>query len=330
MLFFAVSWLAVVFLCYSGLNAVRNAIVRSVLTVSVCVLNTWLNCVDLPRSSFYSMIIIALSWLISVRLIDLTGLSSNRSTTFSTFFFQTFWILFPLVSRTSVKKQQQHSSLSLPSHLVLMLIKLLVNHWIYRWFLHCQLELTSWARLSMFYLLLLSISYLIDAETLLVRLVTADRYTLESFTDYPPLSVSLRQFWGQRYNRLVSGVFRQSIFIPVSLACSSPAIAGLLTFTVSALLHVHLVAVLFDDRSTLVRTFLFFFLHGLASSLETRLPASLPRPLACIATHTFLLLTAPLFLEPFVSQHSLFFPSNPPPLLNASWIPSLPVPHFCP
>ena len=327
MLVFAVSWLAVSFVCYSLLLTVRNAIVRSAVTVFVCVLNTWLNCADLPRSSFYSMVIIALSWLISVRLIDLTGLSSKRSTTFFTFFVQTFWIVFPLLPWTSVKHR---SSFSLTAHLVLMLIKLLVNHWIYRWFLHCQLELTSWARLSMFYLILLSISYLIDAETLLVRLVTANRYTLESFTDFPPLSVSLRQFWGQRYNRLVSGIFRQSIFVPVSHACSSPTIAGLLTFTVSALLHVHLVAVLFDDRSTLLRTFLFFFLHGLASSLEARLPAALPRPLACITTHAFLLLTAPLFLEPFVSEHSLFFRSNPPPLLNASWIPALPVPHFCP
>ena len=44
---------------------------------------------------------------------------------------------------------------------------------------------------------------------ILVRIVTRDKYTLESSTNFPIFSLSLREFWGQRYNRIVGTILKR-------------------------------------------------------------------------------------------------------------------------
>jgi hypothetical protein len=96
--------------------------------------------------------------------------------------------------------------------------------------------------------------------------------------------------------------------------------AGLMTFVVSGLLHVHLASVVIDDRLALFPTFMFFVLHDLACCAEAKIKSSLP---------AFLLVTAPLMVSPFIQEGSTFLMLNPPPLIDTSWIPKLPVPLFC-
>ncbi|CAF0941630.1 unnamed protein product [Rotaria sordida] len=146
----------------------------------------------------------------------------------------------------------------------------------------------------------------------------------------PVKFVSLREFWSQRYNRFIGTVLKESIFEPIHSKFSSSTIEGLTTFIISGLLHVHVAFVAFDDVSTLFPTFIFFFLHGIGCCFETKMKIQLPKYIGWILTHAFLLLTAPLVLEPSIKRGPPLLIPNPPPLVNIEWIPKLPIPNFCP
>jgi hypothetical protein len=152
-------------------------------------------------------------------------------------------------------------------YFILIVLKLLINHWLYRWSLICEKRI-SYGRVIMFYASLSTDSYIFDLGIILVRILSGNRYTMESFTNFPLSSSSIREFWGQRYNRFIGTVFKESIFEPIRLKFSSPTMSGLTTFVVSGLLHVHIgIAVFNDPLSVNYSTFLFFLLHGIACSL---------------------------------------------------------------
>ncbi|UJR20073.1 hypothetical protein I4U23_023205 [Adineta vaga] len=168
----------------------------------------------------------------------------------------------------------------------------------------------------------MTISYILDVEAVFIRILTKDKYTIESFTDFPISSTSLREFWGRRYNHFVDTIFKESIFEPICKEFSSSTIGGLITFIVSGLLHIYLTSVLFNDYSFLILTFLLFFLHGLVCCFEANIKVKLPHYIGWLTTHLFLLLTT--------GQGSTFILLNPPPLIDSKWIPKLFVPNFCP
>ncbi|CAF1559880.1 unnamed protein product, partial [Rotaria sordida] len=142
--------------------------------------------------------------------------------------------------------------------------------------------------------------------------------------------LSLREFWGRRYNRIVHTALKESVFEPIRLEFSSPTIGALTSFIISGLFHVHTWLVAFDDKSSLLPTFMFFFLHGIACSIETNMKIQLPEHVGWIITHTFLLITSPLVVRPFIEKGSPFLILNPTPFINVGWIPKLPLPNFCP
>jgi len=168
-----------------------------------------------------------------------------------------------------------------------------------------------------------------DLEIVLVRILTRGEYTLESFTNFPIFSLSLREFWGQRYNRLINRVLKESIFEPIRFKFSSQTVGALTTFLISALFHVHIAFVAFDDLSHLFPTFFFFFIHGLACCVEANLKIQLSEYIGWFLTHMFLLLTAPFLLEPFIKKGSPYLVVHPPPLFHIEWFPQLPLPNFC-
>ena len=96
-------------------------------------------------------------------------------------------------------------------------------------------------------------------------------------------------------------------------------VAAFMPFILSDLLHVHLVLVAFNDTRYILPTFSFFLLHGIACALEVHLPIRLPSYLGWFVTHLFLLVTAPLAIEPYIKSQE-FFICHVPPLFNNRWI----------
>lgn len=319
-----VGWFGHIIACYYLIRPIHYRLLRIILTLVPCILLTYISCENLLQYDALSIIIIALCWMTSIRLIDLTIFSIDKCLTFRSFLFKTLWIFFPLLPSKSQKNEW-----SIKFYVILIVIKLLINHWIYRWSMNCETRV-GYGRILLSYTSMMTISYVLDVQKVLVRIITGDKYTLESFTNFPFLSLSLREFWGQRYNRFVGTVFKESIFEPIRSEFSSSTIGGLTTFIFSGLLHVHIAHVVFDDKSILFSTFMFFALHGIICSLEANIKFQFPEYISWLLTHIFLLLTSPIIIGPFIKKESTFLIQHPPPLINVEWIPKLPVPNFCP
>ncbi|CAF3260842.1 unnamed protein product [Rotaria sp. Silwood2] len=322
--FVLIGWFGHIIICYYLIRPICNTLVRTILTIVPCILFTYITCQNFPPYDSSSLIILVLCWMISIRLIHLTIFSIDKLLTFRSFLFKILWILLPILP-LKLKRNEW----PIKYYLILIPVKLLINNWSYHWSISCETRV-SYTRIFLFYLSLITISYVLDSLTILVRIFTRDKYTVESFTNFPLFSLSLREFWGQRYNRFIGTVLKESIFEPIRSKFSSSTIGGLTTFIISGLLHVHVAFVAFDDVSSLFPTFIFFFLHGIGCCFEANMKIQLPKYIGWILTHVFLLLTAPFVLEPSIKRGSPLLLQNPPPLVNIEWIPKLPIPNFCP
>ena len=318
-----IAWFGHITQCYYFARFIDYFLLRTILTLVPCISLCYVSCLNLPHFEIFSIVTVAFCWLTSIRLIGLIIFSRQKLLTFRTFLHKIFWIYFPVLPLKSDKNQW-----SIKSYLILIITKFLINHWTYRWCLRCQSNF-HYEKIFVFYISLTTISYMYDLETVLVRIFTKDHYTLESFTDFPFLSLSIREFWGRRYNRLINTVLKESIFEPISLELSSQTMAAMTTFIISGLFHVHIAFIAFDDTSHLLPTFLFFFFHGIACCLETYIQIRSSNYIRWLLTHVFLLITAPLLLEPFVKNGSPYLVVHPPPLFHIQWLPQLPVPNFC-
>ncbi|CAF4727343.1 unnamed protein product [Rotaria sp. Silwood1] len=255
--------------------------------------NYYITCQNLPRFDSLATLAIVICWLTSIRLISLTSFSTKTFLKFQSLLLKTLWICFPILPRKTAQNQWP-----IIFSIILIIIKLLINHWIYRWFLKCEMGV-SYQRIFMFYIALITI-----------------------FS-------SSREFWGRRYNRVVHTVLKESIFEPIRLEFSSSTIGALITFIINGLVHAHICLVTFGGK-LLFPTFIFFFLHGIACSIETKMKIQLPKYVGLIITFIFLLITSPLVVKRFIDKGSPFIMLNPPPFINVGWIPKLPLPNFCP
>ncbi|XP_030552993.1 acyl-CoA--sterol O-acyltransferase 1-like [Rhodamnia argentea] len=127
---------------------------------------------------------------------------------------------------------------------------------------------------------------------------------LEPQFDEPYLSTSLQDFWGRRWNIMVSSILRPAVYEPVHAWASRavgrryaalPAVLG--TFAVSALMHELIFYYLGRVRPTGEITWFFLF-HGvcltveIAVKKELKLGLRLPRPVASVLTAGFVMVTA--------------------------------------
>ncbi|KAK3433572.1 hypothetical protein EUGRSUZ_D01457 [Eucalyptus grandis] len=145
-------------------------------------------------------------------------------------------------------------------------------------------------------------------EIILVAVAVAARATLgfelEPQFDEPYLSTSLQDFWGRRWNIMVTRILRPTVYEPL-LAWASravgrryaalPAVLG--TFAVSALMHELIFYYLGRARPNWEITWFFLF-HGvclmveIAAKKELKLGLRLPRPVAAALTVGFVTVTA--------------------------------------
>jgi hypothetical protein len=125
--------------------------------------------------------------------------------------------------------------------------------------------------------------------------------------DAPVRARSLGEFWGRRWNRVVSSWLRQSFFAP--LARRGHAGAGLLlAFTASAVLHGYTAVAAGGPALALPMTG-FFLVQGLLSLAERRLEVDRwPPGQARVWFWAAMLSSGPLFLEPILA---IFLPAVP-------------------
>jgi len=158
----------------------------------------------------------------------------------------------------------------------------------YRWLLTCKGS-DSYARLLMFYIFVLAYTFMSDAQSAIVRIVTRDKYMLKSLTNFPFLSQSLREFWGRRYNQLIGTILRESIFQPVVQHIPSKTAASLIAFLDSGLLHLHLALVTFKDFRPAISNIIFFLATAsLTKITRTKLLSKLNNDMTKKKLHNFL------------------------------------------
>ena len=86
------------------------------------------------------------------------------------------------------------------------------------------------------------------------------------FNDSPILSTSLSEFWGRRYNKLMSAFFRFTIFDPLRERGFSAAEASMVSFATSGLIHMYVAQTVFGGG--LAPAFAFFVVHGIGIAVE--------------------------------------------------------------
>ncbi|CAF0737611.1 unnamed protein product [Adineta ricciae] len=314
-------WAVHLILCYYVIRPLRYGSHRALFTMIPCSILLFAGCQNLPHVQMSSVMTVSLYWMISIRLFHLIVLSPNESCSFPAYICKFLWFLLP------VTRCQSKTPLSF--YLASASIKLLINQWIFQWLRVCPPN-DSYGRLAMFYISICSGTFFYDLQAVVVRLVTRHQYTVLDFNDYPFLSKSLREFWGRRYNRLVGTLLKESLFDPIRrLFKSSAMFAALACFVVSGFLHAHVATAAFGASSPLP-AFTFFVLQGIACCIVAQCPFTVPKIFGIALTHTFLLLTAPLYIGLFTRADPLFYKANKPPLLDATWLPKLPVPNVCP
>ena len=151
---------------------------------------------------------------------------------------------------------------------------------------------------------------------LFLRVLTGAFSTLLALCGFAPrtmwrapllTSTSVSDFWGRRWNLLIHGLFRRTVFSPLTQRGVPAWAAGALAFAISGLFHEYAFALQQPSlRDSLGRCLLFFLAQAPAVSAEKALRRRLGVPLllqhsatACTIGCTLLIVPfAPLFMHP--------------------------------
>lgn len=121
---------------------------------------------------------------------------------------------------------------------------------------------------------------------------------IEATQNSPILSKTLAEFWGQRWNRIVHRWLAETAFAPFARRC--PKFGLLLAFVLSAGIHLMIVMPALGGWGAVAMGG-FFVMHGLLVMAERFLRVGRwPVAWARIWTLLWIILTTPLFLEPFL------------------------------
>ena len=334
------AWLGLPFAGYYVVRRGSTPAVRAAAAATGCGALIAYTFRDIPSSgSLQAMLGCLACWTSSIRLINLVSLpnAENDSITLPQFLSRYLWAFFP-VSRSKVPRSAQQILQKVGEHLATAAAKGTVLCWDNKRLLSCydtRAVTTSSYLVSVQYSAMYLASFFLsmftlDALSAAVHLLSLGRYEVMQVHDWPVLSSSPRDFWGRRYNRLISTLLREAIFDPLRTRAScSNGVAALASFGVSGLIHAHWVKVGFGSSRAALCTFAFFVLHGAMCAVDAklRLCQRLPRLAAILFTQGFLLASAPLMLGVFVASGPEFIRlSNPalPPLA------ALPTPTYCP
>lgn len=154
------------------------------------------------------------------------------------------------------------------------------------------------------------------------------RVELEAPFDEPYLSTSLQDFWGRRWNIMVTRVLHPTVYDPVVKASSrvvgrkwAPLPAVLATFAVSGAMHELIFYYIKREKPTWERwepcwdSMCFFLLHGVCLALEIALKKTkpkwrLPKAVSCLLTMAFVLYTGLCLFVPSLARSRAFVKSK--------------------
>jgi hypothetical protein len=115
----------------------------------------------------------------------------------------------------------------------------------------------------------------------------------------PVLSRSVREFWGNRWNRIVGGWLRAYIYRPLARR-GQAGLGMLLAFVASALIHLYVALPALGTEQALIVA-AFFVVQGVFALVEGPLRvASWPPWAGHTWTLTAMIATSPLFVEPLL------------------------------
>ncbi|KAL5726444.1 hypothetical protein ACHQM5_009537 [Ranunculus cassubicifolius] len=149
----------------------------------------------------------------------------------------------------------------------ILLLASLFKIYKYRDFIHPNLLLILYGWHLYFILELILAITAIPARALL-------RYEIAAQFDEPYLCTSLQDFWGRRWNLMITGILRPSVYLPVRNFFTpilgrkwALGLGQVSTFAVSGLMHELIYWYLSHEKPTWEVTW-FFVLHGVCTTLE--------------------------------------------------------------
>lgn len=100
-----VGWFIHLLVCFYIIRPIRHIQIRMILVFIPCIILTDIGTRNLPTHHIYSVFIIAIYWMISIRMIHLTVLSPNKFLTLPSYILTCLWILFPIIPCQSTERQ---------------------------------------------------------------------------------------------------------------------------------------------------------------------------------------------------------------------------------
>ncbi|XP_022847597.1 acyl-CoA--sterol O-acyltransferase 1-like [Olea europaea var. sylvestris] len=208
------------------------------------------------------------------------------------------------VSSEETKKKTQKSPMNYVTKLILLAT--LIRVYDYKMYIHPYMILFCYC-LHIYFALEMLLAMVATVTRVLIRV------ELEPQFDEPYLATSLQDFWGRRWNLMVSNILRPTVYDPV-LSISRQVIARkwaalppvLATFLVSGLMH-ELVFYNIGRLKPTGEVMCFFLLHGVSLAMEIGIKKllkarfTLPRIVSGPLTLAFVITTSFwLFFPPFL------------------------------
>ncbi|KAL5716550.1 hypothetical protein ACHQM5_018222 [Ranunculus cassubicifolius] len=254
--------------CHFIARKIPQGITRFVSILPVISIFTYL---PLLVSSIHFIVIIAgvITWISSFKLIlfafDQGPLSSQQATTFIHFI--TIACLPIQIKQETEKITRKGPKSTLNYTIKAFLLALILKIFTYRRYIHQNVILT-----------LSCLQAYLTVEIILAIIAAPARvlfgYEIEPQFDDPYFATSLQDFWGKRWNLMISSVLRPTIYLPMRSICTpivgrnGGLMVGLvMTFVVSGLMHELLYFYAIRLRPTWEVT-CFFVLQGVCTALE--------------------------------------------------------------
>jgi hypothetical protein len=199
------------------------------------------------------------AWILNFRLLALFFKSIPKGSNFAYFCFA---MILPIRISKDKRAKSIHSFSSILIKIGLIFSALILDYWAeisnqQVWIEMMVLLLYPW-------ILYWIAGSLFDICSYFVEMILGIH--LDSNFDRPYLSSTFAEFWGKRWNLVISSLLKETIYIPVLKTLHSRSIAVFASFLTSSIMH-ELMFFYLTDQTPLL-WFKFFFINGCFSILE--------------------------------------------------------------